>query len=680
MSLDRIPPRAARLFLALALATGTASAQQLPSVTPEQAQAGTRVTSATFEAPATAQRGDTLSIRANLYDADGNLVEDAVVLFTARGGLRALDGRMSASGRFVANTPGTTTVVALVRVPADAGGRGFRGIRGIVQIGSTDVVVRDYPAASIEIAELAYKPYTGTSFKLDGTVITDHGAEHATATVTWRSENPSVATVTRSGVFMPSEPGTATIVASTENGVSERMSVEVIDNPVEDLNISPSTAAVRTGDVVQFDVRPLDAAGRRVEDIALSYSVFGLDSIGGAYVYEDGSFVAEDPGAFRVVVSMGGLAADALVEVESRPAPTGSDVTLVDHGAVAHVSTSDLWVFEGNDGRDYAYTGTHARGGGERMFVWDVTDPAAVVLMDSVVVNARVVNDVKVSADASWAIITREGASNRRNGIVVLDLANPAHPRIISELTDSLTAGIHNVWINGNVVYSVNDGTSAMHILDLSDPSAPRHVGRWELRPGETDKSLHDVWAEDGYAYLSYWDDGLVILDVGAGTHGGTPTEPVFVSSFAYGMGNTHAAWREGNYVFLGDEIGTSDGMRGYVHVVDVSDIDNPREVGKYEVPEAGAHNLWVEDGLMYIAYYQGGLRIVDVSGELRGDLYRQGREVGRYRTSAAIGEGITPLSAMAWGPQPHKGNIFVSDMNSGLWVIKYARPQVLVP
>ena len=43
--------------------------------------------------------------------------------------------------------------------------------------------------------------------------------------------------------------------------------------------------------------------------------------------------------------------------------------------------------------------------------------------------------------------------------------------------------------------------------------------------------------------------------------------------------------------------------------------------IAKFEVPEAGAHNIWVEDGILYIAYYQGGLRIVDVSGELRGDL-----------------------------------------------------------
>jgi hypothetical protein len=317
------------------------------------------------------------------------------------------------------------------------------------------------------------------------------------------------------------------------------------------------------------------------------------------------------------------------------------------------------------------------------MYVWDVSDPAAIALVDSVKVDARVVNDVKVNGEAGWAIITREGASSRRNGIVVLDLAEPAHPRIVAELTDSLTAGIHNVWINGDVVYAVNDGTSAMHIIDMADPMHPRHVGRWEVRPGEEDKTLHDVWADGGYAYLSYWDDGLVILDVGAGTHGGTPMAPRFVSRIAYGMGNTHTAYREGNYVFVGDEIfgcaACVNGPRGYIHVMDVSDIEQPREVARFEVPEAGTHNIWVENGILYIAYYQGGLRIVDVSGELRGDLYRQGRQIGWYHTAASE-DALTPNAALAWGPHPFKGNIFVSDMNSGLWALHHERPGDLSP
>ena len=48
---------------------------------------------------------------------------------------------------------------------------------------------------------------------------------------------------------------------------------------------------------------------------------------------------------------------------------------------------------------------------------------------------------------------------------------------------------------------------------------------------------------------------GLVVLDVGAGTHGGTARTPTFVSQYKYPIGNTHVAWRHGKYLFVGDEI-----------------------------------------------------------------------------------------------------------------------------
>jgi hypothetical protein len=672
-------PRLAGILTAVALTTGTIGAEaQLPPVSEAEIAAGSRVRTVTFSPESISiVRGDTVVLAPAFLDANGQPVEGVQSMLGPSGSLVSLAGPPIGMGPFTmtGNQPGTGTITVLIRVPDDSGS--FMGLNGVRQIGSVAVSVADWPVARITIDEPAYHAFTGTSFKLNATVYTDRDTEHATAQVRWQSETPLTASVSTGGVLRPERPGEAVIIATTDNGVTARLTLSVAENPVRQLDISPRNATARTGDVVRFDVSALDSDGRQVDDLALAYSVFGLDSAGG-FVFEDGTFVAENPGAFRVVATLGNMAADALVEVAARPNPT--TIEMVDHGAVSHVTTSDLWVFEGMDGRDYAYTGTHASGGGERMFAWDVTDPANIFVTDSVVVDARVVNDVKVSGDASWAIITREGASDRRNGIVVLDLADPAHPTVIAELTDDLTAGIHNVWINGDFVYAVNDGTSAMNIIDLSDPADPRHAGRWEVRPGETNKSLHDVWADGRYAYLSYWDDGLVILDVGAGTHGGTPTEPQFVSSISYDMGNTHVAWREGDYVFLGDEIGTADGMRGYIHVIDVSEIENPTEVAKYEVPEAGAHNIWVENATLYIAYYQGGLRIVDVSGELRGDLYRQGRELALYRTSAGEGEGFRVNQPMAWGPQPYKGNIFVSDMNSGLWVIKHNRPTQLTP
>jgi hypothetical protein len=113
--------------------------------------------------------------------------------------------------------------------------------------------------------------------------------------------------------------------------------------------------------------------------------------------------------------------------------------------------------------------------------------------------------------------------------------------------------------------------------------------------------------------------------------------------------------------------------VRGIVHVVDVSDINKPRKVAEYPVPEAGAHNMWVEDDIMYMGYYTGGGRVVDVSGELRGDLYRQGREIGRLW--AGDPDGFKVNLPFTWGAQPHKGLIYFNDLNSGVWIVKLGEP-----
>ncbi|NIR35868.1 MAG: hypothetical protein GWN32_16100, partial [Gemmatimonadetes bacterium] len=103
---------------------------------------------------------------------------------------------------------------------------------------------------------------------------------------------------------------------------------------------------------------------------------------------------------------------------------------------------------------------------------------------------------------------------------------------------------------------------------------------------------LHDVYVEDGLAYLAYWRDGLVILDVGDGVRGGSIRQPKLVSRFRYNhaelypadfIAGTHAVYRSGRYVFIGDESypGTTDFFsretfptRGLLHVIDVSDIE----------------------------------------------------------------------------------------------------------
>ncbi|MBA2565954.1 MAG: hypothetical protein H0V09_11115, partial [Gemmatimonadetes bacterium] len=387
--------------------------------------------------------------------------------------------------------------------------------------------------------------------------------------------------------------------------------------------------------------------------------------------------VAERPGSFLVMSQLGQVTARrAIVALPRRRLGI---FQLVGRGPVQAPRVTDLWVFEGADGRDYAYTGST---GGDQMKVWDVTDPERPVQTDSLLVDARIINDVNVDESGRRGVLTREGASDRRNGIVLFDASVPAHPRLVSEYTETVTAGVHNAFFSGDHIYATNDGTRALHVISAKDPLHPVEVARWEIRPGQTNKYLHDVIVQDGLAYLSYWDDGLVILDVGNGVKGGAPEKPVFVSRIAYPEGHTHTAWRWKNYVFTGDEVFggppvSADGgvPAGFVHVIDVTDLERPVEVGKYEVRGAGAHNLWMdeENEILYVSYYNAGVRALDVSGRLMGDLGAQGRELAYFLTGESDPARAAKLNApMNWGPQLHKGHVFSSDMNSGLWVLRY--------
>jgi plastocyanin len=593
---------------------------------------------------------------------------------------RALDGAgreiPGAAVRWIASTPELASVdedgvvtglnAGIARITAVAGS----------QIGSVSVVVRALPPSELRAEVGTQTPFAGQVVPIRVRAFNRLGEPVDDPVLGYESSDPAVAEVDAAGLIFARRPGTALIRVSGA-GVTGSTEVTVRPDPGVTYALEPVEARVRTGDVVRFT-----ATARSGGEELRAFPEWSLSGVGAQVDDEGGQgvFVAEEPGTYRVTARMGERdVVSGVVLVE----PRGADAELIQvgRGGIADHHSGDVWVFEGVDGRDYAYIGTFMW---DWMKIWDVTDASNPILTDSIQLDARRINDVKIHPNNRLGIVTREGASSRRNGMVLLDLSTPAHPTILSEYTETLTGGVHNVWISGEheLVYAVHNGTSAVHVIDISNPEAPAEVGRWGI--DSASRSLHDVIVQDGYAYVSYWDDGAVILDVGAGTHGGTPTTPTFVSQFKYPIGNTHVTWRYGRYLFVGDEIFPAGWdadkaihARGYIHVLDVSDIENPVEVAKYEVPEAGAHNVWVEDDKLYVGYYQAGLRVVDISGELRGDLYKQGREIATILTTDD--QTTTPNWPMAWGAQIFKGRIYSSDLNSGLWITELKeRPRVV--
>ena len=621
--------------------------------------------------------GEKATLAASVRDEAGAVV-DATVIYLSRA-RRSVS--VTRSGEVEAHRPGEFTLVALV--PADSDSRSRRP-EARVRI-EVPVTVPPPAAARITFADAPPKYYVGTRPRLAVEVVDVVGTVRSDIPVSFVSADGGVAEVDRFGFLTLHAPGSVEITATAEE-VGDRLTIEVETSPVTSLELRASTRTALTGDVVRFTATAKDARGLPVRGVPVRFAVGGetapaiVAAGAAAHVAEDGRFVAERSGLYTVVATTGRHSASSTLSVE--PRDVRREVEVVGRGKVLDRHTSDLWIWEGTDGRDYAITGTWGADGSS--YIWDVTDPANIEKLHEVKVDARTVNDVKVSEDGDIAVISREGASDRRNGIVILGVGNPREGvPILSEFTDQLTGGVHNVFISEDHVFALSAGRR-YDVIDIEDPRAPRRVGRFEL--DTRGHSIHDVWVSDGVAFSSNWTDGVVAVDVGGGGRGGTPEKPVELGRYAYPSGWNHAAFPYRSqstgkfYLFAGDESfpyggysnergGAPSRAAGWIHVIDWSDWDNPHEVARYQVPEAGSHNLWIEDDVLYVAFYNGGLRVVDISGELMGDLYRQGREIAMY--VPADPEGYIANAPFVWGPQPFKGHVFFTDWNTGLWAVK---------
>ena len=622
--------------------------------------------------------GERATLTATVRAADGAVVAEATVVYYSRA--RRSVG-VTRSGEVEAYRPGAFTLIALVpKDPADESGRPD----ALVEV-EVSVTVPTPPIERIAFTMVPSRFYAGTRARLAVEVVDTIGDTRTDEAVTYTTSAPRVASVDRYGFLTLLQSGTVEITA-TAGGVSNALSIAVDANPVSSLELLASATTARTGDVVRFTPIAKDARGLTVRGVPVQFGVGGETAPGiiaagaAAEIAADGRFVAERSGTYTVVASTGSHSATRTVSVE--PRDLRRQVEVVGRGKVLDRHTSDLWIWEGTDGHDYAITGTWGADG--QAYIWDVTDPAHIEKVTEVAVDARTVNDVKVSEDGDIAVISREGASDRKNGIVVLGVGNPREGvPVLSEFTDQLTGGVHNVFISEGHVFALSAGRR-FDVISIEDPRNPLRVGRFELETPA--HSIHDVWVSDGVAFSSNWTDGVVAIDVGGGGRGGTPERPVELGRYAYPSGWNHAAFPYRSpstgtfYVFAGDESfpygaffpekgGAPSRAAGWIHVIDWSDWDAPREVARYQVPEAGSHNLWVEDDVLYAAFYNGGLRVVDVSGELMGDLSRQGREIASFVPGDP--EGFIPNAPFVWGPQPFKGHIFFADWNTGLWAVK---------
>ena len=437
-----------------------------------------------------------------------------------------------------------------------------------------------------------------------------------------------------------------------------------------------------------LSVRVTDASGHAVPGVSVNWSVLtGGGAISPASSTTNGSGVAS--AELTIGPLEGEQQAQALVS-----GLTGSPVTFTVTASAKVVLSvvgggnnvrerysSDLWVHG-----SYAYTGTwgYRDEVGDVLKVWSLDASGAPTLVRAVTVpDIGTVSDVQVSEDGQLLVLSGERGLD--GGIFLYSLSNPAAPSFLGSALVG-EAGVHTVTlstINGRLYAFAarNPGFSeeaaedpALLIYDVTDPSTPTLVARKPFP--ERDYGIHDTFVRDGIAFAFVWNTGVVIYDVGNGIRGGSPSAPVEISRLKTASNGVprgravHNGWwfhnpvtGERRYLFIGQEGASILGLEasGDIHVVDVSDLTQPREVAFFHLDGAGTHNFWMDEErqILYAAYYNAGVVALDVSGTLADNL--SGRLLGQLKPGGAN-------NTFTWGVQLANGFLYAIDMLSGLW------------
>lgn len=301
----------------------------------------------------------------------------------------------------------------------------------------------------------------------------------------------------------------------------------------------------------------------------------------------------------------------------------------------------DIWVYD-----NVAYL---ARFGGNGVSIVDVSDPSNPVEL-SVYSSPATSGTWDVKAAKGFAFLAPQFSGV---GLVILDVQDPSSPVLVSEFSHPRLTSVHNIWADTttNHLYLASNTTGAVEIVDVSNPYSPQHVSSFTANSGD----IHDMVVVDGIMYASFLDGGLYLVDVS------DPTDPQLLGFVDYPGAFTHNAWpsKDGSYVFTTDEVNG-----GHMRVFDVRDTQNIVEVASYQAgpPNAIIHNVLVDGDFVHIAYYSEGYRVVDVSDP------ENPVEVGFYDTYSGPSGGFDG----AWGVYPFSEFVYVADIQSGLYVFRF--------
>jgi choice-of-anchor B domain-containing protein len=369
-----------------------------------------------------------------------------------------------------------------------------------------------------------------------------------------------------------------------------------------------------------------------------------------------------------VIMALGGIAlcggSTALGQFTSSNATLRSWIDLATFGAG---SGNDCWGYVSPSGREYALMGIR-----NAMAVVEVTDPDNPVIVASVPHSDSLWGDMKTYG--SYAYVVNETGG----GIDVVDLSN-VDSGMVTHVQSVIAGGLstsHNVAIDVDSGFLYLPGSNLnggrLVAYDLSNPANPTFAGQVDSGQGAYSHDAQIVTFTTGpnagkqIAFSCNGSVGLDIYDV-------TDKSNMFrLSRTPYAnLSYCHQGWlsEDGAYFYVNDEL---DGVNETV-IFNVTNLSAPVVANTYSSGVAATdHNLYVHDGFIYEAEYRAGLRVFDASDPLNPV------QVAWY-DSYPENDGTGYDGAWSVYPFFPSGNIIISDINRGMFVVTRTAPQVAI-
>ena len=414
--------------------------------------------------------------------------------------------------------------------------------------------------------------------------------------------------------------------------------------------------------------------------------------------------------------------------------PILDGLELVGHVSLAEGFNADVWV---ND--DIAYLSTLGRSeacpaSGVRRY--DVTNPAEPLELEAISTEypgtgteAVWAGAIETEAFTGTIAAVAHGPCDHEDeaafrGLVLWDVTDPEIPVWLSTYgTGPDTAGIHDfdVWVEDDRVLVVAsspnsmldhpDGVGDVRIVDITDPQRPRAVSDWDFRRDapETireavlvDADLGDfpvrgitVDPERERAFVAQWDAGIVVLDLS------DPSEPEMIgrtATLGHSEGNADStAFDADTQVLvvnhrdlnpLEDE--GEEPSWGTSVLFDAGGNADPLLASRYAIEDArpttegrlaldglyATQDAVVNGHYLYATWLSGGLRIVDIvdpSEPVEVASFVAPTKVDPQRVFESPNGNIgLPL---VWSVFVVDDLVYVSDLNTGLWILRYEAP-----